>query len=105
MGAQRASTVLSGMSAMRSVRRARWRGGEDGGEARAALVVEERREFLGRAGEQDDELAEVLAERAGEGGVQPLAGRGAVAVGQHLRAFDHVGLLAVVGRHGDLAAP
>ena len=43
------------------------------------------------------------AERAGEGGVQPLAGSAAIAIGQDLCAFKDLRLLAVVGRHGYLA--
>ena len=61
-------------------------------QARQALGVEERRHSCGRAGDEHDELA-----IACEGGVEPLAGRAAVGVGQDGCALEDVGLLEVVG--------
>ena len=60
-------------------------------------------EFFGRAGEEDDDLAVQVAGGRGPEGVAPLAGGAAVAVGEELGAVDDLGLLFVVGRHGDAA--
>ena len=59
---------------------------------------EERLQLLGRPGQQDDD-----ARLAVEGGRKKLAGRAAVGVGQQRRTVEDVGLLGVVGRHGDAA--
>ncbi len=74
-------------------------GGKVGGEARLDLLDEERLEFFGRAGEQDDDAACWPSCRV----VEVLAGGAAVGVGQQGGAVEDVGLLAVVGRHGDAA--
>ena len=68
----------------------------DFAQAGQTLGVEERRALVRRAGEEHDELA-----IAGERGVKPLAGRAAVGVGQQGCAFENVGLLEIVLRHGD----
>ncbi len=54
------------------------------------------RALVGRAGKEHDELA-----IAGEGGVEPLAGRAAVGIGENGCALEDVGLLEIVWRHGD----
>ena len=61
-----------------------------------AFRIEQGRALVGRAGKEHDELA-----IAGEGGVEPLAGRAAVGVGQNGCALENVGLLEIVLRHGD----
>src|SRR6185312_2148351 len=70
---------------------------------RAAFGVEERLELAGWAGEQDDDLAVRPALRAVDCRVEPLAGGAAGFVLEEDGAVDDVGLLLVVGRHGDAA--
>ena len=72
------------------------RGGTTSRETRQALGVEERAALVRRAGNERDELA-----IAAEGGIEPLAGSAAVGVGQQRGAFQNVGLLQIVLRHGD----
>ena len=60
--------------------------GDDAREARQALALEHRLEFVRRAGQQHGH---------GAGFFEPLAGRGAAVVGQNVRAFDHEGLALV----------
>ena len=62
--------------------------------ARTALGLEHRLQLLGRAGQQDDDLAV-----ASHHGVDVLPRRAAIGVGHHLRAVDHVGLARIVLRH------
>ena len=61
-------------------------------------MFEEGLEFVGGAGEQDDDLAEAV-----DGGVEELAGGAALWVLEDGGAFEDVGLLGVVGRHHHLA--
>ena len=82
--------------AARRVRLAMWRAGHDLAQAGQALGVKERLALGGRAGNEHDELAMAL-----EGGVKPLAGSGAVGVGENGCAGEQVGLLEVVAGHGD----
>ena len=72
--------------------------GQGGEEARFDLVGEHGLELFGRAGEQDDGARLGVDE-----GVEELAGSAAVFVFEQDRAFEDVGLLGVVGRHGDAA--
>ncbi len=65
-------------------------------QAGQAFGVKERPALVGRAGKEHDQLA-----IAGEGGVEPLAGRAAVGVGQQGCALENVGLLEIVLGHGD----
>ena len=51
---------------------------------------------MGGPGTSIDELAVAV-----EGGVEPLAGGAAVGVGEDGCAFEDVGLLEIVGGHGD----
>ena len=68
----------------------------DGAEARQTFGVKEGAALVWRAGEEHDELA-----KAGEGDVEPLAGCAAVGIWENGRAIENVGLLEIVGRHGD----
>src|ERR1039458_2455586 len=70
--------------------------GQDLAQAGQALGVKEGAALVGRAGDEQDELAVT-----GEGDVEPLAGGGAVGVGQDGGAFEYVGLLEVVVGDGD----
>ncbi len=70
--------------------------GDDFVEAGEAGFVEERTALAGRSGEEQDELA-----IAGESDVEPLAGSAAVGVGEDGCAFKDIGLLEIVGGHGD----
>ena len=60
--------------------------GHDAGEARQALPLEHRLQFVRRAGQQHGH---------GAGFLEPLAGRGAAIVGQDVGAFDDEGLALV----------
>ena len=77
--------------------------GKGGGEARLHLVVEERLEFFGWTGKEDDDLANGFAVRVEDGGVEVLRGGAAVLVVEDGGAVEDVGLLGVVGRHDHLA--
>ncbi len=77
--------------------------GKGGGEARLHLVVEERLEFFGRAGKEDDDLADWLVVGVRYCRVEILAGGAAVLVVEDDRAVEDVGLLGVVGWHDHLA--
>src|SRR6266851_4871126 len=68
------------------------------GEPGFALAVEERLQLVGRAGEEEDDLAVGI-----DSGVEVLAGGAAGWVLEDSGAFEHVRLLGVVRRHHHLA--
>ena len=79
-----------------NTRRAMWRGGSASCQSRHAFRGEHGFQFRRWTGHQQHQLAMFA-----DDGVNPLAGRGAVGVGQDVCAVDQVGLLGIVGGHGD----
>ena len=96
MGASSLSAWDSGIMAARRVRLAMWRMGRTERRRGRQAASKSGRALVGRAGDEHEELA-----IAGEGDVEPLAGGGAVGVGEDGCALEDVGLLEVVVGHGD----